>query len=522
MLLQRVRFNLAGYGLRYISIGIILVLSGCSESFEQLSKSRIAYSSQQDEIASCRIYALSDSFATNNVMCDAFLATDSDCHFFPDKHQKCKPFLGDKNYSTQKYHCQSHENIVNYCQETYEQNSWYSRILKYRDNTLLQQLFLYAGIDLQKQWYQSNAYLYDEFYLDIAVIGADVNNTATHNGAQLAADLLNGQGKKAGRKIRLILEAVENAGDSSLVLSNKIYNMKSVVAAIDGQQSQNNKLIAQLYEKAGMVHLITAASSVNVLRENMKLNFRLIPNNAMLAEETAKFFAEQAYQKVAVLTGLNDSSREQARAFYEKAVKHGINVVYSKNFFQRRNDFADIISKMAAQKIDAVYLATDWPESVAEIMTQTQVMGYAFKFIGSQFINASSVKTNGLIIPSVFNPMAKSKESEKFVRLYQKKYGVQPGLQASLAYDAVNLIARNVHRTGSSLSFELASSLRYMTDWTGANGLYQFNQRGELTNHKIVFKELQQGVFKVLDRTKFRLQQTKVLLNESLQNSIGK
>ena len=91
---------------------------------------------------------------------------------------------------------------------------------------------------------------------------------------------------------------------------------------------------------------------------------------------------------------------------------------------------------------------------------------------------------------------------EKFVRLYQDKYGIHPDLQASLAYDAVNLIARNVHLTGSSLPFELASSLRYMTDWTGANGQYQFNQRGELKNHKIIFKELQQGIFKLIDRTK--------------------
>jgi len=332
-LLRRVQLDRTGYGLRFIAISVLLILSGCSENLEQLSKSRIAYSTQQDEIASCRIYALTDSFATNNVMCDAFLATDSDCQFFPDEHKKCKPFLADKNYSTQKHHCQSHENIVSYCQKTYEQNKWYNKIFEYRDNEFLRQLFLFAGIDLQKQWYQSNAYLYRQAYLDIAVISADVNNSATHNGAQLAADLLNGQGKKARRKIRLILEKDKNVADSSLLLSDKIHNMKSVVAAIDGLQSLNSKLIAQMYEKAGMMHLVTATSNVNVLRENMKLNFRLIPNNAVLAEETAKFCAEQAYQKVAVLTGQNESSEELARAFYEKAVKHGINIVYSKSFF---------------------------------------------------------------------------------------------------------------------------------------------------------------------------------------------
>jgi len=502
------RLNWCQFSLRTLALGMILLSGGCSESFEQLSKLRTEYSSLQDEISSCRTYALTDSFPTNNVMCEAFLETDKDCHFFPDKHQKCKPFLAENSYPTHKHLCQSHQNIVSYCQEIYEQNKWYSGILEYRDYNLLQQLFLFAGVDLQQKWYQSNTYLYRETYLDIAVVGSDLDNSAIHNGAELAADVLNAQGSTAGRKIRLILKSSKNDADSSLALSDTIRNMKSVIAAIDGQKSPNNKLIAQTYERAGMLHFVTAASNVNVLRENMKLNFRLLPNNAMLAEETAKFCAKQSYQNVAVLIGQNESSEELARAFYESAVKHGIKVVYSKSFFRRRNDFADIISAMTNHKIDAVYLVTDWPESAAQIMTQTQLMGHAFNFIGTnaleseQFIKVSGIKTNGMIIPSVFNPMTKSKESEKFVRLYQDKYGIHPDLQASLAYDAVNLIARNVHLTGSSLPFELASSLRYMTDWTGANGQYQFNQRGELKNHKIIFKELQQGIFKLIDRTK--------------------
>ncbi len=509
-MLSNIQIFPTSFGRLYIIvICMFLLLVGCGESSEQLSKSRFEYLAQQDKNSSCRMYALSDSFEVNNVKCDAFLETDNECQFFPEKKLTCKAFLSQKYYLTSKQLCKRHKNIVNYCQNNYEQNSWYSGLLNYRNNSVLHQTLLFLGIDLKKKWYQDTIFLYKKSYLDIVVIKNIDDDSTFYNGAQLAAELINKKSISKVRKIRVILKTAENNNISFLKLSNEIRNMKSVVAAVDGQQSPNNKLFSQLYEQVGIMHFIATDSRVNLLRQNMQLGFRLLPNNEVIAQESVKFFAKQSFQNVAVLIGESDASDELGRMFLENAVKQRVNVAYTKRFFQKRSDFSEIISEMASKKVDAIYLVTDWTKLVAKIMTQAQLMGYSFKFIGTRALESESlinsslnVETSGLTIPSVFNPTTKLKNSKLFFQLYQEKYGVQPDLEATLAFDAVNLIAYSVYLVGSSSPRDLASNMRHITDWTGVNGQYQFNIRGELKNNKIIFKVLQQGKFKSLEESK--------------------
>ncbi len=70
-----------------------------------------------------------------------------------------------------------------------------------------------------------------------------------------------------------------------------------------------------------------------------------------------------------------------------------------------------------------------------------------------------------------------------------------PGLEgAAQGYDALRILAKAVRATGSLNPLDLSYANRFMDPWEGANGRYQFYNRGELANKPLFLKEFRSGV----------------------------
>ncbi len=506
MLLHGVNFNLMRNVVRFIVIGFVFLLLGCSDDVDLSLKSRNSYTNFQDKLSSCQVNFNNNTFQTVFAKCNIDFVNIEDCLDESTCYKKRESIFNDYDL-IQKKQCQIYENLDRLCQKGYEQEQWFinHRLIKF-DGPVAKQLFSFMGVYFNRLWWKSKPFLTQKSYIDIAVVANDGDKQSFYDGAQLAVDLYNDHGELKTRKLRLIRHSVERNAGYLVRLSNKIQNTKSVIAVIDTTQSLYSPLISEMYEKAGLLHLLTSTSQNNILRENMRLNFRLIATNQALAEESAKFCAKKSYRKLAILTDFDsDAALELSRAFYIHAEKLGVEVVYWNSFFKTTQDFTQIILDSAELSVDAIYIATEHPEPVVEIMKQAKLMGFSsLKFLGTESLEKQSFltqyrkTTNGLIVPSVFNKSNKANENVSFISLYQKKYGFTPDLHAAVAYDAVNLIANSINVVTSTLSFDLASGLRYGNTWEGANQAYSFDEIGNLKKPFIVFKELQKGLFKEL------------------------
>src|SRR5690606_2222107 len=129
-----------------------------------------------------------------------------------------------------------------------------------------------------------------------------------------------------GRDIQLIKYIEKGELDHSRKIANKIIRDSSISAVIGLQDSAPTRPATQIYERGGILHLITAATMNDVIRPNMQFNFRLIPNNFKTAIETAEFCQRKGYHKMAILTERDDYAEELAKSFYDHALEIDIKI----------------------------------------------------------------------------------------------------------------------------------------------------------------------------------------------------
>lgn len=500
----------------FIIVGSIFFATADFYTAYEYSEYRNEYNKTSDHINDCIQLTNTKDFLGKLKYCQSFLKQNKKCETFPEKNKDCPEFLSKPYYIDDKNFCRSWSTKVKQCKEVIHDNLGYSSLIDlvespfiinlsemigYPLNTLLGNIS-FNGIKISDPWYkQVNQFTNETQYVYIATLAPAKTELDFFQGVELAGEQINKTDGVLGRKIKFLRYIDDNGTlDWNRNTVNQIIKDKRIIALINRQNSETTKPLTMTFEAGGLLTLTISAANVNVILANMRYNFRTHPNNDVLSKESAKYFAKNGHLKVAMITGLDEYSREVGRAFYSASLNLGIRIVYIKAFHEGQSDFTNIVNDLKKKGANAIFLSGT-REASSSFVYQARRFGINIPIYGSKtlenqdFINKTGDAAEGIIVPSIYNETLEHEENKKFVAAYREKYGKIPSTWAAQGYDAVNLIANSIKYAHSTEPLKIASIIRYHEKWVGAGGSFRFSESGEIIDRKIYFKKIENGEF---------------------------
>jgi len=314
-------------------------------------------------------------------------------------------------------------------------------------------------------------------------------------GVLLAADEINGRPQKLlGRKLKVHIEKEGATFDDGKSTFRSIAANPKIVAVLGHRLSSIAVPVSVIYEQSNIVFLSSFSTIQNLTGHNFEYVFRMIPNATVMAEQTASVAQVLGYEKMVILYGRDDVSRELAFLFEDAAIREKITLIKRSSFSSKEANYRSLISQFSNEKFDAIFIAS--PASSAGLMVkQLREMGVKQPILGGDTFNdpifSEIAKEAGdnVIAPSFYKSNKYNRINQDFIDAYgAKHYNETPDYRAAQGYDSLMLLALAIDRAGSTIPSLLASTLHYMSAWVGVTGLNKFSSAGEMLGKKYFFK----------------------------------
>lgn len=483
-----------------IFIGL-LFLSACSKNPQELKEERADKAMQNDLHASCYLLAKKEDFMQQKGVCLAFTARDKECANFPDQKVGCNQFLLDPNYIRNKFTCERLIITNDSCQQL-----MLGALPKWQqiEHPQLRAWLEYLGIKQYIGWENWVSGWIPEIEIGLIYEHSHGGGPATRflQGAELAQQEINTAGGIQGRSIRLHYAPTDSSIKDARRVAERLQSNTSIVAVIGFQSSMNSTPVAVLYERSGIVYMITAATKNDVVRHGMRMIFRLLPPQDDISQSMIHFAQQQQLNNIALLYSRDPTNEELAYALRDQAIQQRLRIVYEKSFFDSKPYFTDIAADLKEVEIDAIVIATETVNTAARLVRNLHDMGVKATLIGtgsmwsSEFVSLTQESSEGIIVPTPYNIFSRNIENVNFVENYRSKYGTSPDAVAAQAYDAVRILAHVIQNESEATVPEtVAVGMRYMPEKNLAVGNYQFQLSGELVRNTTYFNQISQGEF---------------------------
>ncbi|PIP65382.1 hypothetical protein COW95_02690 [Candidatus Peregrinibacteria bacterium CG22_combo_CG10-13_8_21_14_all_49_11] len=322
----------------------------------------------------------------------------------------------------------------------------------------------------------------------------------TFNGTKLAVDQINANGGIHGRMIELVTEDGRCNGTDAASAARKLTDIDHVVAIIGGQCSGETLAAAPIAESAETVMISPLSSSPDVTDAGDFI-FRDYPSDALKTAAMAKFFAEEGYEKVALITENTDFASAFRNALKEKVGEEKI--VFDEVVEPGTKDFRTLVTRLKDTEFDIFFPNAQTDAVMAAMMEQLREQGLIQQAIthdvgdSPTLVELAGDAVDGTLVINV--PSAG--EGGVFQRQFEEA-GYEP--QASIAFaahafDAVNVLAKAIESAGTD-STAIRDYLYDIKSYKGIVGNFSFDQNGDVVGIPYVLKQFKNGeIVKVKD-----------------------
>ncbi len=305
------------------------------------------------------------------------------------------------------------------------------------------------------------------------------------NVLMLAAEEINTSGGINGRRIELIIEDAKCSGKDAASAAQKLINVDKVQVIIGGFCSSES-LAALPVAEAAKVILFSPGSSSPDLTGKSPYFFRNYPSDATQGAVLAQVaFADKGWKKVAFIQEKLDYPLGIYKAFDAKFTELG-GATVKEEFASDTTDFKTALSKLRAQKPDAIFIDTQTPAASERILKQLGDLKWKPKILVADVVpgDVSMVAKNSAALEGALAAeFGTDPNNEKFGHLleaYKAKYGVDLPYQSygQTEYDAVYMIKDAILAVGDN-GEKIAAWSRTVKDWMGASGLITIGADGD-------------------------------------------
>ena len=301
-------------------------------------------------------------------------------------------------------------------------------------------------------------------------------------GAELAVDDLNARGGVLGEQVQLI--SVDDACDTeqAVVAARKLIS-DGVTFVVGHVCSGAAIAAAPVYEAAGVIMMATSATNPKLTEEGRANVFRVVGRDDQQGIIGGDYLAEHwGENQIAILhdgqpygAGIATETRKQLR-------KRGVSEILYEQITPGQVDYADVVSRLAAARIDVLYYGGYVPEA-GLLIRQARDRGYGVQLVSADGLSSEDFwliagpAAEGTLFTSFRDPSREPGAAAILERARARQ--VEPNYRVLYSYGAVQAWAAAVEKAGSLHLEAVGSSLRNH-EFDTVLGRIRFDAKGDV------------------------------------------
>ena len=320
------------------------------------------------------------------------------------------------------------------------------------------------------------------------------------NGIRMALDAVNEHGV-LGRKLEVVIEDDQTTNPGAVLAFSRLASQPDIVAFIGPIRSTQVNAIAPDVLKAGKPMLF-GGTDPSLTQQGNKWLFRCRPNDSYSAKVIAEFgVGDLKKQKWAVVYSTDAFGTNGSKALVEALKDKGITPVLMQGYTNQASDYTAVVLAVRQSGADILGSYFTFESDLGIFARQLRQLGVSIPWVGSpSIVNTTALNLAGRALYGTYGvadyAVDATPASKAFGDKYLALYKALPDNQSSYAFDAVNLIARAITDAGGTDPEKLRAALAGIRGFAGAEGEYNFDDKGDgLRGYNVVKNENGKVVF---------------------------
>lgn len=304
------------------------------------------------------------------------------------------------------------------------------------------------------------------------------------NGVKLALEEVNRAGGVLGRPLQLEIEDNQSTNPGSVAAFSKVVERGNITAVITPIRSTQILAMMPAILKAGIPSIMGGTDFTLTHADNPWV-FRARPHDGYSAKVLADLGVNTLKLKKWAIVHTTEAYGIGGKNQLIEALKPlGITPVLVQSVNHTTQDFTPAILavKQAEPDVIATYMAN--AAALGSFAQQLREAGVTSTWLGSPTVaSVPAVRQGGSALYDSYsvNDFAaeSSPEAAAYAKKYKERFGVEPDIWSSWAYDAVHLIALALKNANSTQPEALRKAILAIQDYHGVEGVYRFNKNGD-------------------------------------------
>ncbi len=307
------------------------------------------------------------------------------------------------------------------------------------------------------------------------------------NGAQLAVEAINAEGGIYGRMLKLIVQ--DDMGTTVGAMSADRKLIEQGVVAIVGHMTSTQTLAGLQVTFPANVLVISPTASTATLGGKPDLFFRMVPvSNAEAKTLAIHVIKEHKIRKFAIVYDATNNSYVEPyqQGFAEVFRVNGGEITslvgyYSNN---KQTDYAQLVEKLQSGGAEGVLIIASSIDT-ALVAQKIRMAGWQVPLFSSGWgWTQIMLQNGGTAVEGMeqINHFVEDRDYpplQKFRDDYRRRYGEEATFASVYSYEAVQVLAAALRRTGGKVA-GLPEALLQLRDFSGVNGKISFDSCGDV------------------------------------------
>lgn len=313
------------------------------------------------------------------------------------------------------------------------------------------------------------------------------------NALNIAAEEINSAGGIKGKKIELVVEDDQGTNPGAVSAFQKLASQKDLIAVIGPAPSTQVKSILKNIDERKLPVLI-GGSEPSLTKQGVSWLFRFRPADTIASQVMISYLVSDMNIKNVAVIHDTDAFGTAGKDLVVAALKdQGLAPAGVFGYNSGTKDYTAILLNIKNSGAKAIVTYMSYPEDIAVMLQQFRQLKMDQVLIGSPALTSSiTIKlakeaAEGLNGVSDFVP-EQNDVAKQFAAKYKEKFNQTPDFFASWAYDALKIMAEAAKTVDDPKdSGKLRDAIRKVQNYTGAEGVYNFDSNGDgLASYTVV------------------------------------
>ncbi|MBX3063674.1 MAG: ABC transporter substrate-binding protein [Anaerolineae bacterium] len=273
-------------------------------------------------------------------------------------------------------------------------------------------------------------------------------------GFDLALEEINGAGGIDGRPLAYEFEDSQSDPKQSVVVAQKFVADPRIVIELGDFSSSASMAASQIYQRGGLVQFGFTNSHPDFTFAGGDYTWSTSVTQTQASPALADFAVTTiGLKKLAVFQIQNDWGNATLDLFSKRVTELGAEIVVTQPYLDGETNFRSALTTIKDANPDGIILIS-YQADAALIAQQAREAGLNVPFVGSasiqspDYITLGGKAVEGTYILGEFTITDPRPEVQTFAKAFQDKYNEEPDLFATIAYDAIYVVAAAIKEGG--------------------------------------------------------------------------